>query len=159
MTKNNDKKSNILRILFGIYIIIMFYHMFINRGFKLGRPTYWDCIRTSVNLIPFKSIVAFINIGKEVNWITAVMFFLSGFIYLPFGLLLPLLYPKLLQYKFLLLYWFLTIFGIKLIHLFTTMGVFDIDSFIVGFIGVSIGYLLAVAISRSGVRKKQLQID
>lgn len=46
----------ILRLLFGAYCIALFLVLFVRKRFNIGDEPYWEQVKMSINLVPFRTI-------------------------------------------------------------------------------------------------------
>ena len=118
------------------YTILLLYFMF----FGFGRTQMEDNI---VRVTPISSTFLFIKqcllysnyYSLTINLIGNVVMFM------PFGGL-GIVFPKLQNFKTLILYFICSIFTIEALQYFTRMGVCDIDDIAFNSIGVSLGYYI-----------------
>lgn len=130
------------RVAFVTYILFVVFLLIINRGVRLTIMPYWDCITTGINIVPLRSFVDYFRIGA-VNWKVSVSYFVSNIaLFIPFGVLAPLMFTNLRKYSILIKWSLLFRLIIELAQLLSTRGIFDIDDFILSYAGVTIGYLL-----------------
>ncbi len=103
---------------------------------KIARTTPWS----NYNLIPFYSIRVQLEYVSE-KW--ARLNLLGNFVpFVPFGLLLPLAYPKSGTFVRVAGIGLLFLIFVELFQLFTRLGSFDVDDIILNMVGVICGYLL-----------------
>ncbi|WP_405083176.1 VanZ family protein [Paenibacillus chitinolyticus] len=69
-------------------------------------------------------------------------FFGNILLFVPFGILLPLLYISFKKFKNYFLFLISTILCIEFIQLFTRVGIFDIDDIVLNSIGGVLGYFI-----------------
>ena len=128
-----------------VYGALMLWLLFDRPGYDPAVP-YWDQVAAQLNLVPFRTLrlfaglldsgvrshiyMAIINLGGNV-----VMF-------IPLGLLLPRVFPKLTSLPRVLLTTAGIITVVEIIQLFTLVGSCDIDDLILNVIGAAIGYRL-----------------
>lgn len=86
-----------------------------------------------VNLIPFKTLIQDIQYSK-------VHLFLNILLFIPFGILFPLAYPRRSSFLTFTMIALLCILGIELTQRLTYLGIFDIDDIILNLLGCLIGY-------------------
>ncbi len=101
-------------------------------------------IKTSINFIPFKTIIGFIKEFNSMYDNRTILLNLFGNVIalMPMAFFLPMLFPKQNQFKRFLFTITLIVFGIELVQLLTASGSFDIDDFILNISGSSIMYLI-----------------
>jgi len=142
-TKNKKVKLFVLTLII-LYLTLLVYWMF----FGFGRITYSNHL---YNLIPFKSIIASFeiyiyyvkNVPEIANnefWHFAVNVFGNIGVFIPFGILLTILFDS----KFIKAF---TVFEIGLLILeimqfIKRRGVFDIDDIILNTLGFLLGYIV-----------------
>ena len=144
------KKSShtLLGGLFAVYCIIMVYLLFWQRVGGSSYITYWKVLRANLNLVPFRTIQEFIAVmdrGIESNHETLVRISIVNLLgnvlmFVPLGLFLPRLWPRLYAFRRFLISVTVVILLIELAQLFTLLGSFDIDDLILNVLGAAIGY-------------------
>jgi glycopeptide antibiotics resistance protein len=95
---------------------------------------------TLANFIPFKTIYYYVSLQEVAeNGLQNV----GGniVVFLPYGLLLPLAFPALREFRKLLLAVFLTSLCFETIQLVFNLGSFDVDDLLLNSVGGMIGYL------------------
>ncbi|MFS0820828.1 VanZ family protein [Bacillus sp. 1P02SD] len=73
-------------------------------------------------------------------------------VFVPFGIVLPILFPKLSNFLLFLIAFILGIFSLEVLQLFSKLGSFDVDDIILNTIGAVIGFILLKLLRR---RKKR----
>ncbi len=142
------QKSNkiIIWLLALAYAAAMLYLLFFIR--YVGTPDttdgYWQAIRSTLNLVPLRTIKMFL---RQIRYIGPGDFAfrnLAGNVvmFVPFGIFLPVLFPK--QRNFFRFFGTsaLTIILVELLQGITLLGSCDIDDFILNMGGILIGYVL-----------------
>lgn len=139
--------KNIIRILFVIYCVILFYILFLysaRTGNQFNLATFSKEHIEMVNITPLKTLLDFkdrinnstINIGIVVQNILANLL-----MFIPMGMALPVLFKD----KFNKL-WKIVVFivclvlGVEIIQFLTFCGSADIDDLVLNTIGCMIGY-------------------
>lgn len=118
-------------ILIPFYTVFLLYLMF----FGFGRTQYEMNI---VRLSPLYSTFSFMK--ETILWKTIIINVLGNIImFMPFGFL-GIVFPKLLNFKALIIKFLSAIIIIESLQYFTRLGVFDIDDIILNTIGVAIGF-------------------
>jgi len=146
----------ILWTLFIVYAVVMLYLLF---GQRIGRSsylTYTELLRANLNLIPFKTITSFITVvrqglqGGNTTFLRFAVINLLGnvLVFVPLGLFLLCLWPKLRSFPRFLITVAVIIFFIELTQLFTLLGSCDIDDLILNILGAAMGYWLYRIIER-----------
>lgn len=141
-----QKKQKIyLRIVFGLYCLVLFWVLFGRSAFDIGKP-YWEQVSMNINIVPFKTIhqyMALLIYQRNVLLVPNAFINLFGNIaaFVPLGFLVPCLWERLQSFKKVFLYSVIVIFLIELIQLFTLRGSCDIDDLILNFFGTVLGFL------------------
>ena len=141
--------------LFAAYCVMMVYLLFWQRIGRSSYINYWEVLRTNLNLVPFKTIQEFIAVmgsGLERNHealvrISIVNLLGNVLMFVPLGLFLPRLWPRLHSFRHFLMSVVAVILIIELLQLFTLLGSCDIDDLILNILGASIGYWIHKLIS------------
>ncbi|MHA0858084.1 VanZ family protein [Paenibacillus sp. CMAA1364] len=104
------------------------------------------------NLKPFQTIKHFLHIDRFTTDVWVINLFGNIGAFLPFGILLPIIFGGKLKRSFLM--FFMGLFILESLQLLSRRGSFDIDDFILNSIGFIIGYgiykLLMIVNSRMG---------
>ena len=130
MLKEKNKKRILLRIVFTVYLLILFrITVFRSNSY----PTDY-----AVNLSLFTDLVA----TYHENGIWMVIYLVIGNIvwFVPFGFLLPMIWQKLKVYYTIPLGFCLSL-TIELGQLISGKGMFEIDDLVLNTLGASAGYL------------------
>ncbi len=123
----------IYTIVIPFYTAFLLYLMF----FGFGRAQYSINI---VRLLPIFSTIDFV--ADTISWKTIFINILGNILmFVPFGFL-GLVFPKLVEFKILIINFLSAIIIIESLQYFTRLGVFDIDDVILNTLGVAIGFLL-----------------
>jgi glycopeptide antibiotics resistance protein len=129
-------RNAILCILIICYSMCLLYWMFI--GFGRVRQTEGPL---SYNLVPFETIKLYI---RSINHLPHSYWIINLFgnigVFVPFGLILPILSTRLRSYWRLTLYFVPIVVVIELSQMLLRVGSCDIDDVILNVIGVWIGY-------------------
>jgi glycopeptide antibiotics resistance protein len=80
-------------------------------------------------------------------------------LFVPFGLLLPVLFNNVNTFQKLILITLLISFGLELIQLFTVLGTFDVDDIILNVLGGSIGFGMYILAKELLTPKKTAHIS
>lgn len=119
------------KITIPFYTIFLLYLMF----FGFGRSQYHINI---VRLLPMFSTVDFVL--ETIDWkIIIINVFGNIIMFTPFGFL-GIVFPKLNDFKTLIINFVSAITIIESLQYFTRLGVFDIDDIILNTVGVTIGF-------------------
>ena len=139
--KTNRRKLHIA--LFAAYCALMLWLLFGRAGYVDGIP-YSQQMKA--NLIPFRTLKLFFRLLSHHRpaLVRAAIINLAGnvIMFIPLGLFLPLVFPKLRKVWRTLLCVALIISTVELAQLFTLVGSCDIDDLILNLCGASLGYLL-----------------
>ena len=137
----NNRKLN--TALFMAYGTLMLWLLFDRPGFTPGIP-YWDQVAQQLNLVPFRTLRLFAHLldsGVRAHIQMAVINLGGNVImFIPLGLLLPKVFPKLSSLLRVLLTTAAIIIFVEIIQLFTLVGSCDIDDLILNVAGAAIGY-------------------
>ena len=120
----------ILRLLFGAYCIALFLVLFVRKRFNIGDEPYWEQVKMSINLVPFRTIY--------------------GSVYIIVHRTNPYLIPheiisllgNFALFKF-ILFTFVVLLSIETIQVLTIRGCFDVDDIILNLAGAVIGFFIA----------------
>ncbi|UQB68721.1 VanZ family protein [Epilithonimonas zeae] len=119
------------RYLIPFYTVFLLYLMF----FGFGRSQY------DINIVRLLPMVSTFNFVKEtIIWKTIIInVFGNILMFVPFGFL-GTVFPKLNNFRLLILDFLFVIILIESLQYFTRLGVFDIDDVILNTVGVAIGF-------------------
>jgi len=136
VTITKDRHKRILGFLTILYSACLLYWMFI--GF--GRTRHADGPLV-YNIVPFETIGLFIrSIHEESNAAWIINLFGNIGVFVPFGLVLPVLFKRLRSYWRLMVYFVLIVTVIELSQMLLRVGSCDVDDVILNVTGVWIGY-------------------
>lgn len=141
-----QKKRRILWVLFVLYAAVMLVLLF-NRTPHDNGLGYRQQLAEHLNLVPFRTIREFIDLlvyRRNPNLISHAIINLFGNIavFVPLGVFLPALWPRLRSWRAVLLCGAVIITCIELTQLFTLRGSCDIDDLILNLPGIAIGFAL-----------------
>ena len=151
--KKIDWKREAILLLMFVNLAVIFRFVYFPRGLINGHvaPLIFDSSRMfplRVNLVPYRNLFVYINLRDT-------LFNVAGnvLLFVPTGIILPIVYPKLRK-------WYKTVFVGSLISLLIELSQLpfydratDIDDWILNTAGVILGYLLYALIKR--VKKKR----
>ena len=146
--KNNNKymKTN-LWIFFILYLLLLitltlFDSSWGRNGFNTFNLNIKDYLKNNTNLIPFKTIIDYINKFNSMYPTKQVLLNLIGNLaaFAPMAIFLPLLFMRQNKFKNYLITNALIILSIELLQLITASGRFDIDDFILNLLGSILMY-------------------
>ena len=137
--KTNRRKLHIT--LFVVYCSLMLWLLFGRPGYVAGIP-YLQQLK--VNLIPFRTLKLFFRLLSHYRpqLVQAAVINLAGnvIMFLPLGLFLPLIAPKLRKLQRTLLCAVLIIIAVEILQLLTLVGSCDVDDLILNLAGSTAGY-------------------
>lgn len=127
-----------------LYSVILAVILFGMRYSYAGEVTVFskEYIRNSVNLIPLASILGDIACH---NWTVLIG---NGVLFLPVGLLLPMIWERWERVATFLVTIILISLGIEALQVFMRLGMFDVDDMILYLLGGKIGHYLGCAIRK-----------
>lgn len=132
-------------ITFAIYLYYLYTTLFNRPTFFFGEITLWNYIKVNVNLIPFKTIIGYVQgiINNTMNIEYPIMNLGGNIImFIPLVVYLLCLIKKFRSLKNVLVGAFILILVVEMIQLFTRKGAFDIDDLILNMCGVAIGFVI-----------------
>ena len=143
----NKKSKKILNITFIFYILLMIWLLF---GQRMGRElygSYWDVLSSNINLTPFSTIKLFIRaiIGSDYEYtVRHSVINLAGnvIMFIPLGFFIPFVLKNSSSFIQSIIICSIIIILIETVQLFTLLGSFDIDDFILNLAGSIIGYII-----------------
>ncbi|THE10217.1 VanZ family protein [Bacillus timonensis] len=95
------------------------------------------------NLMPFSTIKNYFTYYDHFPfhiWIINIAGNIGVFV--PFGIVLPILFPKLSNFFLFLFAFIIGIFSLEILQLFSKLGSFDVDDIILNTVGAVIGFIL-----------------
>ncbi len=140
-------KREFLWVLFGAYCIALFFILFVRRKFEIWLP-YWEEVKMSINLVPFRSIrgnVFYIIEGTDRYMIRHSVINLLGNIalFMPYGFCVPRLFERFRRFGMFVLLSLGILLSAETIQVLTLRGSFDIDDIILNMLGAVIGFSLS----------------
>lgn len=138
-------KPIIYYIFLIIYIFFLIYILFFKGNKNLYDFTFFEYLRNSINLIPFKTICEFIFklIHNDINTLTVIYNLIGNIlIFIPLGFFIPSFPKQSSDFKKTVTISFLIILSAEISQLVFMVGYFDIDDIILNLTGVLIGYFL-----------------
>ena len=146
--KDNKAMKINLWIFFGLYLIllmtlILFDPMWGRNGISfinIFNDNFKVYIKESVNLIPFKTIITYIQQFDSLYSTKQILLNLLGNLaaFMPMAFFLPLLFDKQNKLRNFLITITILILGTEVIQLLTTSGRFDIDDYILNITGATL---------------------
>lgn len=145
----NFNFNNLTSVVFVLYAFILIKMILFKRppSYYYNHFIYnydWGMIRSNwrrANLVPFKTIMLFINSNLAMRDIVGnLLGNILGFI--PFGILVPMLFPIIATLKKLLQAAFVISLLFELLQLIFVLGSFDVDDLMLNTIGAAMGYYI-----------------
>lgn len=135
----------LVKVSFVIYLLVLFYLIFLwHRGYWQNMSMI-DYAIMQMNLIPFKTIGGYISalFDGSMNLSIPLTNLLGNLLmFLPMGIYLPLLFPKIDSGKKYYAVIVIILFGIEVVQFLTQRGAFDIDDFILNLLGTVAGFFI-----------------
>ena len=129
---------------FAVYGLALIYILFLSRIGRYPYNSFWEYVKYSVQLIPFKTVWGYVEDYMEKgSWILALAFrnIAGNFVlFFPMGIFLPCLFPKMQKFCRNALISFCTIICVESIQLLLRCGIFDIDDLILNISGWLLGF-------------------
>lgn len=144
--KRNTNRDSVYRLLFVVYVLLMLWLLF-------DRPSGWDSsagyrhlLRANFNFRPFYTIgnyLATVLAGTNEEMVRHCFINLAGNValFVPAGLLLPRVFPRLRNFFRFFVLCTGAIFLVETAQLFSLRGIFDIDDVILNLFGMCTGFL------------------
>ena len=138
----------ILRLLFGAYCIALFLVLFVRKRFNIGDEPYWEQVKMSINLVPFRSIYGSVDliIHRTNQYLISheIISLLGNFaLFMPFGYFIPRLFGKYRAFIKFILLTFVILLSIETLQVVTLRGCFDVDDILLNLAGAVIGFFIA----------------
>ena len=147
-------KKKLYRMLLILYSALMCWLLFNRPGYDPAVP-YWEQVSRQLNLVPFRTLRLFVDLldsGVRSHMMTAIINLGGNIImFIPLGLLLPNVFPKLSSLPRVLLATAGIIVAVEVIQLFTLVGSCDIDDLILNVPGAGLGYLIHSRIQKAAI--------
>lgn len=152
--KKTEKIRLLCRILFVVYLVILFYFLFFAE--MMGRVSDSGEREYIYNLELFKEIRRFIVYHEVLGW-KAVILNLAGNVvaFVPFGFFLPVVLKNCKGWLLVTLLTMTASFVIETVQLVTKVGSFDVDDILLNTLGGIVGYICYFVIHR--IRKHRMQ--
>ena len=142
---NSDR---ILWLLFGAYCIALFLILFVINRFNIGDEPYWEQVKMSINLVPFRTIYGSLYsiIHRTIPYLIPhdIISLLGNFaLFIPFGLFIPRLFERYRRFVKFILLAFAILISIETFQVLTLRGSFDVYDIILNLAGAIIGFFIA----------------
>lgn len=159
MTQKGMSRQTLLKLFFAVYIlfvvkvIIFKYPMehLLSIAETWQKGVILEGLGTA-NFMPFRTIKMYIDYAHKLNSVEN----LAGnlIVFVPLGLLLPLISEDFRRFSDVLLYVFTFSLGIEVFQLFSAFGAFDVDDILLNCLGASVGYWIYKALALYKKKKK-----
>ena len=130
--------------VFAVYGIALIYILFLSRIGRYQYDSFFEYVKYSVNLIPFKTVWGYVeDYIAEGPWVLTLAIRNIGgnfILFFPMGMVLPCLFPKTQKFRRTVLISFCTILCVELIQLLLRCGIFDVDDLILNISGWFLGF-------------------
>ena len=147
--KNADR---IAKITFILYIALMLWLLFGQRVSNDVQGGYWDELSQNINLVPFRTIGRYMdrlyNSAGKLNHQAVINLGGNVIMFIPLGFLLPFVSDRAKKLKNCFVMTFALLMLVETVQLFTLLGSFDIDDLLLNIIGIMLGYVIYVKISK-----------
>lgn len=137
-----DFQRHMTRFVFALYTLFLSYKLLLGSERFLSRELLIENRDVYFNLIPFKTIsryFEYFSYFKFWDWVTNI--FGNVIVFIPLGILIPLVNKSKKSFIFCLGIGLLYIINIEVLQHFFGLGVFDVDDIILNSFGVSIGFI------------------
>ena len=141
---NSDR---ILWLLFGAYCIALFLILFVINRFNIGDEPYWEQVKMSINLVPFRTIYGsvYIIVHRTNPYLIPheIISLLGNFaLFMPFGYFIPRLFGRYRVFVKFILLTFAVLLSIEILQVLTLRGSFDVDDILLNLAGAVIGFFI-----------------
>lgn len=148
VTAKSINSDRILWLLFGAYCIALFLILFVRKRFNIGDEPYWEQVKMSINLVPFRTIYGSLYsiIHRTIPYLIPheIISLLGNFaLFMPFGYFIPRLFEKYRVFIKFILFTFVVLLSIETLQVLTIRGCFDVDDIILNLAGAVIGFFIA----------------
>lgn len=127
-------------VWFG-YLLVMLWLLFLQRRPRFLELSYLECLRTGVELEPFRGTWRYLYLARHGSLRTAVVYLGGNLLcFAPLGFLLPCRHAKARRFGALMLRAAGLIAAVELLQLFTTLGFCDVDDLIFNLAGSALGF-------------------
>ena len=147
MGRTGKKRNTLLYFLFFAYVAVMLWLLFGRSNRYVAGVDYMQQLQNNMSLKPFFTINNYLYVVTHqdhgdlyrhcmINLLGNVVLFI------PAGILLPMLWKRLKNFFLFFLVCFLAIAAVEVLQLVTLLGSCDVDDLILNLLGMIIGYLL-----------------
>ena len=142
-----QKRTLLAGAAFLVYGLLMLYLLFGQRMGQIPAGTYWQHIRSNINLRPLETMRRFWwvlrNSTDSVALRHAVVNLAGNVVmFVPLGFLAPCIWVKLRKFGWHFLYMVLIIVSVEVLQLITLLGSCDVDDLILNLVGTTIGFVI-----------------
>lgn len=150
MTKKKTNTPPFWRLLFVIYLGIMFWLLFCRSGGIPEGYIYQQVLKANLNIKPFYTIDNYMNVilhHPESQYYKKCITELLGniLLFIPAGWILPKVFVKMRQFFPFLITIIFSVLFVETFQLFTLLGHFDVDDIILNLFGILIGYIFYIS--------------
>ena len=154
--QKSQKPEPVLRFAFLCYGVLMLYLLFIRGRHAVEGVPYLDQVKRNYNLIPLHTIGNYWHIlTNKAHYLTkwsyeyylqqvchGVINLMGNVVmFIPLGYFIPRVWPKFRRFFRWLLLVMGLILAVEVLQLFTLLGSFDVDDWILNLLGMLLGYL------------------
>ncbi len=145
--KHDTNRDSVYRFLFVVYVLVMLWLLFDRPSGWDGNTDYRQLLQTSFNFRPFYTIgnyLATILASSSKEMVRHCFINLAGnvILFVPAGILLPKLFPRLRNFFRFFVLCTGAIFLVETAQILSLRGSFDIDDVILNLFGMCTGFLL-----------------
>ena len=138
---------------FGAYCLLMVWLLFGQRMAQLQYADYALQLQENINLLPLDTVRRFLWVLRNsdqpgLHTHAIVNLFGNVAMFVPLGVLLPLLWEKLRRFRVFLPTTLAVIVGIELVQLVTLLGKCDVDDLLLNLVGVAIGFAISALLTK-----------
>ena len=146
MAHSKKARRKRLNFFFFTYCAIMIWLLFFRSGGWIEGMTYEEQLRQNVNLQPFLTIGNFWKVLNRQEFGPTQLHSIINlggniFLFIPFGVFLPKLYPKQRNFFRFISVCLGVMFLVEVLQLFTLLGYFDVDDLILNLFGMTLGFI------------------
>lgn len=146
MARSRSRRDKRLRVVFFLYCAVMLWLLFFRSSGWTEGMAYEDQLRQNINLTPFLTIGNYWKVIYHRTNDAAMMHCVINLggnvlLFIPIGVFLPRLYPKLRNYFRFLCACLGGMFLVEVLQLFTLLGSFDVDDLILNILGMTVGFI------------------
>ncbi len=153
------KKATRTRVLFLLYALFLILLLFCRGSRGIDGYSYWESLKSNINLIPFHSIrnEIYLLIRRTNPYLigyAVTNLFGNVLLFIPLGLFLPLCFRRMRRFGKTFATGVTLVLFAELLQLLTLRGSFDIDDIILNTLGIAVGYGVFGLIKRNKKGKR-----